>query len=83
MFYTFYTTCDEKTLKSLSRKVSTFVFVMDHSACCVGESLEGRARMELVSTGGKQKMAAMNTQREVAAPQTWRGVSRSDDRMDE
>lgn len=39
--------------------------------------------MELISTCGKQKMATMDTQREVAVSQTWRGVSRFDDRVDE
>lgn len=49
----------------------------------MGEGLEGRGRRELVRMGGKQKTAATNTQREVAASQTGRGVSRSEDRLDE
>lgn len=82
VLYTLYHLWWEDTKKF--KQESEPICVCNRSLCLLcGQSLEGGVSMELISTCGKQKMATMDTQREVAVSQTWRGVSRFDDRVDE
>lgn len=51
MVYTFYTTCDEKTLKSLSRKARTSVFVTYHSCLLCGGGSGGQRKEGAAKNG--------------------------------